>query len=623
MKISVPIANPPSRPLMIYDGECHFCRHWIERWREETSDRVDYAPSQEVATQFPEIPAAEFRDAVVLITPEGRAYTGAEAVFRSMVWGRRRWPMGLYENVPPFAAVSETFYAYISRHRHLASKVTRLLWGQEILRPSYFISRMLFLRLLGVVYLIAFISLFVQMDGLIGNRGILPLGDFLSAVKAEYGARAFYVCPTLCWFDSSNAALHLLSIAGIIAAAILIIGWAPLPALVATFCSYLSLTVAGQTFLGFQWDILLLETGFLAIFFAPVSWRLRAGPAAAVSGSALFLLQFLLFKLMFMSGVVKLTSGDPCWWNLTALDYHYWTQPLPTPIAWWADKDLEWFKKFSVAFCLIVEIVVPFFIWSPRRLRLSAATLLISLQVAIALTGNYCFFNLLTISLCLLLVDDASWGRLFGRLHKRSLINESEVSASARWFGKGWRLAALPVIVVTLPLNIWLNYSAIRPEAECPVLLAGIYADLEPFRIVNGYGLFRVMTKERPEIEIEGSADGIDWKPYEFKWKPGAVDRRPGWCAPHQPRLDWQMWFAALGGPRQEVWLAGLVKRLLENEPAVTRLLAHNPFPNAPPHYLRGVLFQYEFTTKAERRRTGAWWKRRRLGECFPQVSLP
>jgi hypothetical protein len=342
---------------------------------------------------------------------------------------------------------------------------------------------------------------------------------------------------------------------------------------------------------------------------------------------------------------VKLTSGDNCWgwvdhsfhWDaLTALDYHYWTQPLPTVFAWFADKHPEWFKKFSVAFCLFVEIIVPFFIWAPRRLRLAAAGLLIFLQIVIAITGNYCFFNLLTIALCLLLLDDASVAAVVGRGSRKVYKSQVEGRAPASpasqelrppFSGatRGVRFAnfvAIVVLVVTLPLNAWHIYSAIQPQADLKQPFRFLYEHLQPFYLANGYGLFRVMTKERPEIQVEGSSDGIDWVAYEFKWKPGDVKRAPRWCAPHQPRLDWQMWFAALGGPRQEQWFENFVVRLLENEPSVTRLFARNPFPEKPPKYVRAILFKYQFTTSEEHLATGAWWKRREIGGFFPEASL-
>src|SRR5213595_549212 len=415
------VSNPPPKPLMIWDGECHFCKRWIERWREITAGKVDYATYQDVAHQFPEIPVEQFKRAVALIDPDGKAFFAAEAVYRSLRYrSSRKWLAWSYDRIPGFAAISETAYRFIARHRGLGSTCTRLLWGKDVRPPTYFWARRWFLRALGLVYLIAFVSLWIQVDGLVGSNGILPISDYLSLARSEIGFRAIWILPTLFWFNSSNTFLHFLCGGGVLLSLLLICRIAPALSLGVLFVFYLSLSIAGQAFLSFQWDILLLETGFLAIFFAP--WQLWSPSTTAaiqpVSPVAMFLLKVLLFKLMFMSGVVKLTSGDNCWgwidhsfhWNaLTALDYHYWTQPLPTIFAWFADKHPEWFKKFSVAFCLVVEIIVPFFIWAPRRPRLIAAGLLIFLQLAIAITGNYCFFNLLTIALCLLLIDDASW----------------------------------------------------------------------------------------------------------------------------------------------------------------------------------------------------------------------
>jgi len=281
-------------------------------------------------------------------------------------------------------------------------------------------------------------------------------------------------------------------------------------------------------------------------------------------------------------------------------------------IGWWADQSPEWFKRFSVAFCLVVEIIVPFFIWAPRRLRLLACGLLVFLQIMIAATGNYCFFNLLTIALCLLLIDDSIWRRQNAAVIERRYKYSDRLSI----------YAAAIVIVFTLPLNARLIYSAFKPEAEWSPMLGRIYARVEAFRIVNGYGLFRVMTKDRREIVIEGSADGIDWKPYEFKWKPGDVMRAPGWCAPHQPRLDWQMWFAALGSYRQNPWFVQTVISLLHGKPEVGALFERNPFPQSPPRYVRATFYRYRFTTVQEHRQTGAWWKRQELGEYLPSVSL-
>jgi len=643
-KSSLRVSNAPPKPLLIWDGECDFCRLWIERWREITEGKVDYATYQEAAVRFPEIPVDQFTRAMAFIKPDGDVFFAADAVYRSLAYRRsRRLLAWSYDRVPGFAAVSETGYGFIARHRNFASAVTRLLWGNDVRRPTYFWARRWFLRALGTIYLIAFVSLWVQVNGLVGSDGMSPANQFLPAVRAQIGPDAYALLPTLCWFGQSDAFLYFLCGSGVLFSLLLIFGIAPAISLVALFVLYLSLTIAGPIFFNFQWDVLLLEAGFLSIFFAP--WRLwprrfsveavvpaannfhPAGdmPATAlatpsrqqeppVSRAGLFLLKLLLFKLMLMSGVVKLTSGDPSWWNLTALDYHYWSQPLPTVFGWLADKSPEWFKHFSVAFCLAIEIVAPFFIWAPRRLRLGAAGLMIFLQVGIGLTGNYCFFNLLTIALCLLLIDDSATGMsLRGvRGQRGALFVPDRLGA--------W--GAVAVFILTFPINAWLIFSAFKPLARPPRALANVYERLEAFRIVNGYGLFRVMTKDRCEIVLEGSTDGIDWLPYEFKWKPGDVKRAPGWCAPHQPRLDWQMWFAALETPQENRWLIALVFRLLQGSRDVSGLLSRNPFPDKPPRYIRAMFYRYRFTTVDERHQIGAWWKREELREYFPALSL-
>jgi predicted DCC family thiol-disulfide oxidoreductase YuxK len=608
------VTHPPARPLMIWDGECHFCKRWIERWREITAGQIDYATYQEASGRFPEISLEQFKRAIAFIEPDGKTFFAAEAVYRSLVCrSSRKWLAWSYDHVPGFATISEIAYGFIARHRKFGSMITRFFWGEDVRPPTYFWARRWFLRVLGLIYLIAFVSLWVQVNGLIGANGISPVNQFLSAVYEQLGRQAYSLLPTLCWFNSTNTFLYILCGGGVAFSLLVVLGIAPAICLTTLFVSYLSLTIAGQTFLSFQWDILLLETGFLSIFLAP--WQLwqKRGQETPVSRAALFLLKLLLFKLMVMSGVVKLTSGDDCWWNLTALDYHYWSQPLPTTFGLWADQSPEWFKHFSVAFCLVVEIIVPFFIWAPRRPRLIAAGLMIFLQVVIGITGNYCFFNLLTIALCLLLIDDAVWR---GKAIRDNAPGGHALPSRLSIYG------AIAVIVITLPFNAWLIFSAFRPDAQWPRQLAFAYEHLEPFRIVNGYGLFRVMTRDRREIVIEGSADGIDWLPYEFKWKPGNLKRAPGWCAPHQPRLDWQMWFAALGTAQQNPWFIRLVICLLEGKRDVTRLFAHDPFLNQPPRYVRAILYRYRFTTAKEHGQTGAWWKRQELGEYLPTVSL-
>jgi predicted DCC family thiol-disulfide oxidoreductase YuxK len=607
MKNRLRVSNPPPKPLMIWDGECHFCRHWIERWRVITAGAVDYATYQEAVARFPEVPPEQFQRSVVFIDSSGEVFLAAEAVYRSLQYrSSRKWLSWSYDHVPGFAAISEFAYGIIARNRAVGSAFTRLLWGKDVRPPTYFWTRKWFLRSLGAIYLIAFISLWVQVIGLVGAEGILPVNQFLSAAYSQIGLHALSMFPTLCWFNTSDLFLYFLCGGGVVLSVLLIFEIAPVACLIGLFVFYLSLTIAGQTFLSFQWDILLLEAGFLSIFLAPWTGN------APVSKAAVFLLKLLLFKLLVMSGMVKLTSGDDCWWNLTALDYHYWSQPLPTIFAWWADKHPQWLKHFSVAFCLVVEIIVPLFIWAPRRPRLAAFALIVFLQLAIALTGNYCFFNLLTIALCLLLIDDAALNRK----------NATVIDCRYNFRGRLSIYGAVATIIVTLPVNGWLIFTAFKPKAQWSRPLTLVYEHIEPFRIANGYGLFRVMTKDRREIILEGSADGINWVPYEFKWKPGDVKRAPSWCAPHQPRLDWQMWFAALGTYDQNRWFVRLTICLLQGNGDVAKLLKSNPFPNTPPRYIRAISYRYRFTTLAEHRQTGAWWKRTELGQYLPTISL-
>jgi len=368
---------------------------------------------------------------------------------------------------------------------------------------------------------------------------------------------------------------------------------------VAVFVLYLSLATAGQEFMGYQWDALLLEAGFLAIL-------LGSSPIVV------WLYRWLLFRLVFLSGIVKLSSGDPSWRHFTALPVHYETQPLPTPLAWYAHQLPAWFQRASVGFVFSVELVVPFLIFAPRRVRFLAARAMLVLQVLILLTGNYAFFNLLTISFCLFLLDDG----YFRRALPKRLVPSAATSDRPRMWSRAvcGAFAALALFVGA--------FQVARPFGLRWAPADAAIRSVSPFEIINSYGLFAVMTITRPEIVIEGSNDGVTWLAYEFKYKPGDLTRRPAWVAPHQPRLDWQMWFAALGSYQSDPWIVRFMVRLLQGSPEVLRLLGHNPFPDTPPHYARAMLYQYRFTTPAERDLTGAWWSRELKGPYIPPVSL-
>ena len=597
-----------SKPLLVYDNDCDFCRYWIAQWQYVTGDRVDYASYQEVASQFPEIPLSTFESSVQLILENGTVLSGAEAVLRTLNNNLLLW---CYYYLPRFAKVAETGYRFIAHHRPLFSAMTRWLWGTHTERTTLCFSRWLFLRALGCIYLIAFLSLWVQVHGLIGSNGILPADQFLTAARQQIGTSGYYVVPTLFWLNPSDLCLHLLCAGGVILSLVLIAGFFPPFTLAGLWVLYLSLVSIGQVFLSFQWDVLLLEAGFLAIFFAPLHIRDTLSRAPQPSVAFLWLLRWLLFRLMFASGFVKIAS-DEVWRNLTALNFHYETQPLPTWIGWYVHQLPEWFQKISVIGMFAVELVVPFLIFAPRRLRTVGCIGLVGLQVLIILTGNYCFFNLLTIALCLLLIDDATWK---GLLSKKFMPTIRLFEQSPRQY----RRVCIAVVAVLLFLISGIRFSAQLSRGSGLPDVAWI----SPFRSVNTYGLFAAMTESRPEIIVEGSNDRILWKTYEFRWKPGDLTKAPKWVAPHQPRLDWQMWFAALQGDYQRTfWFLNFMSALLGGNPTVLKLLAENPFPDAPPRYVRATLYDYSFTGLDTKRSEGIWWEREWSRIYCPAISF-
>jgi len=613
------MASRSPLPLLVYDGDCKFCRLWIDRWKGLTEDQVAYAPFQEIADRFPEIPPENFAKSVQLILPNGQVFSGAHAVFRALAYAPgKRWMLWMYEKIPGVAPVCEWFYRFIAERRGLFYRLTRFLWGKHFERPSYILVRWLFLRSLGVIYLMAFLSLRAQIIGLIGQDGILPASSFLQALQKSMGSERYWFFPTLAWFNADDAFLRFLGSAGVFFSFLVILDVLTAPALAVLWILYLSLVVVSQDFLSFQWDALLLETGFLAIFFAPIQILPGLSRQTPPSPTVLWLLRWLLFRLMFGSGVVKLASGDATWRNLTALSFHYETQPLPTPISWYMHQLPGGFQKVSVVVMFAIELLVPFLIFTPRRLRFVAAGLIAFLQVGIFLTGNYTFFNLLALALCLILLDDTLLGRFFPRPWGAQMV---ALGAQGRKpFYKRFLVAALAGMILGVSGLHVAGMFMRRKNLPGPALQ--VLARLEPFRIVNSYGLFAVMTTSRPEIIVEGSYDGETWLEYEFKYKPGDVKRAPRWVAPHQPRLDWQMWFAALGNYSHNPWFVNFLVRLLQGSPEVLALLGKNPFPDAPPRYVRALLYDYHFTDFATLRAEGAWWRRELKGWYFPVASL-
>jgi len=592
-----------ARPTFVYDGDCGICRTWVNYWRELTGERVSFRPYQEAAADFPGIPLQAFPHAVQLIEPTGHVYSGAAATYRVLrnVPGRSGW-WWLYEHVPGFPALSETAYAFFARRRALLSRITALLWGRTLAPERYELVSWLFLRLLGAIYVAAFASLAVQILGLVGSGGILPLEDYLDAARRALGGAAYHIVPTLFWLNSSDAALMAGAIVGVLLGLLVILDWWTRPALIGLFVLYLSYVYAGQDFMSFQWDSLLLETGFLAIF-------LTGGSRIVV-----WLYRWLAFRYFFLAGAAKILSGDPTWRNLTALDYHFWSQPLPTPLAWYAAELPQWMLVFGTAGTLVVELGCVFLIFLPRRPRVVAACVLLLFQALILLTGNYNFFNILSMSLCVLLFDDAGLRQFVPRQL------ESWVEQHAPRPGRAATVVAAALAFLVVPVGvdrIWEVFT----RTDLPVVGA-VSSLVSPLWIVNTYGLFAVMTTARPEIAIEGSVDGQTWSEYVFPYKPGPMTRPPLWNIPHQPRLDWQMWFAALSNARGSPWIVSLMLRLLQGSPPVLGLFASNPFPEHPPRYVRAMLYDYRFADRRTRDATGQWWSRTPSGMYFPQVSL-
>lgn len=495
-------------------------------------------------------------------------------------------------------------------------------------RPSFGTSTWIFVRLLGLVYLFAFGSLALQIQGLVGHDGILPAGQFISAIAqwqdAEgLGPSRFWRWPTIFWLSTSDQFLEGVSLAGALMAALVAFGVAPTLFLPFLWAAYLSLAVVCGDFLSYQWDALMLESGLLAIPLAPLARWHRASDAIDPPPIARWLIWWLLFRFTFGSGVVKLTSGDPTWRSLHALTVHYETQPLPTPFAWYVSRLPAGFHEATTAAVLAIELLVPWLIFGPRRARHVACAILVAVQAAIALTGNYTFFNLLTVSLCVLLLDDEAFGRIADRFRRQTDENGgSRAKAATVRAPRHARVLASLLALVTFPVSVVAFTGQLGLAPPGSELVRPLWVFVEPARSVNTYGLFAMMTTTRPEIVVEGSNDGITWLAYEFKYKPGDPRRAPGWVAPHQPRLDWQMWFAALSRYEEEPWYQNFFIRLLEGSPSVMKLLAHDPFEGKPPRFVRGVLYRYRFADAAARRTSGVWWTREELGLYSPPVSL-
>jgi hypothetical protein len=527
-----------------------------------------------------------------------------------------------------FRVVTDASYAWIASHRDFCYRATVLIFGKRIRPKTWHTTGFLFLRSLGLTYLFAFASLRPQLAGLVGAHGLSPVAPLLAAIHANYALRAYSIVPSIVWLNASDEALVLYATLGMFFAVLLTLNLVPRLAALACLVLYLSLCAVGQPFTLFQWDALLVETGFLALFAGQLwlGWMYR----------------LLAFRLMFESGLVKWLSGDPNWRNLHALRFHFWTQPLPTPAAWYLQHAPARLLDWLTALVFFVELAVPFLLFLPRHFRHWGAGLLIGFQMFIALSGNYAFFNLLTIAILLWAFEDQFFEERIrkvpgigwlSRIGSVRPVSKSDATGHLDWSGRFARWFSGPALPRTPGLStvaavIFVFIAATGIGQVISMLAAerfgwldAVEQEIAQLELVNSYGLFAVMTTDRPEIIFEGSENGVEWREYEFPDKPGDLRRSLPLVAPFQPRLDWQLWFAAMEPMSQNPWAGNLAIRLLEGEPSVLRLLNPPPFPH-PPKYLRALLYRYEFTSREERARTGQVWKRRLSGIFIPQFSL-
>ncbi len=520
------------------------------------------------------------------------------------------------------------------------------------------IPRWLFLRALGLIYFSAFHSLVFQIRGLIGPDGILPANEYLHAVAESVGHARYWYAPTLLWLSSSSHTLSALCWFGIVAAALLVFNFWPRGMLAICFVCFLSFVSAAGEFSGYQSDGMLLEAGFIALFLAPGGLRPGWGETQPPIRAALFLLQWECFRIYFESGVAKIASGDPEWRNFTAMDEYYQNGPLPTWIGWYVEHLPHWFHATTAFGTLALELLVIWMTFLPRAFRIVLFFILTPWQVGIILTANYTFLNYLVLALGILLLDDRflvrcipqRWRKPFpdrmvavpamasrpADLTSLSILQQSTKEANGPQQNEGknahsWRSLLQPdlnglKLGLTAVMLAWILYSTalqliwmILPGFPLPTSPVSI---LDPFRIANRYGLFAVMTRGRYEIEFQGSSDGTNWVAYPFRYKPQDLDKPPRIYAPYQPRFDWNLWFASLGGWRDNPLVLRTERRLLSNDPDVLALFSANPFPQGPPRQARAVLWQYWFTSMREKREQGLWWRRQSLGLYAPGIQL-
>ncbi len=477
---------------------------------------------------------------------------------------------------------------------------------------GYWLTRFVILRLLGLVYLVAFLAAANQLVPLIGHDGLLPADLWLRNLADHFGSRSagFFNVPSVFWWGISDGGLLVVAWIGAGLSLAVLLGYANSIVLLLLWVLYTSIVNVGQLWYSYGWEIQLLETGFLAVFLCPLldgrPFPRRAPPVVVV-----WLYRWLIFRIMLGAGLIKL-RGDACWRDLTCLYYHYETQPIPNPLSWWLHFCPAWFHRLGTLWNHIIELAVPWFAFGPRPARHVAGILMAGFQVVLILSGNLSFLNWLTIVPCLACLDDTFWARIL----PRSLVERAIRAAESAERSCPQEIAAIALAAVVAALSVDPVLNLIEPGQV-------MNTSFNRLNLVNTYGAFGTVGRERMEIVFEGtsnaSPDFAVWREYEFKAKPGDLRRRPVIVAPYQPRIDWQIWFAAMATPNQYPWTVHFVWKLLHNDPGTLSLIAGNPFPAEPPRYVRAVLYRYRFTQPGE---GASWWKRERLGLWLPPISL-
>ncbi|XP_061848537.1 lipase maturation factor 1 isoform X2 [Colius striatus] len=530
---------------------------------------------------------------------------------------RRRWPGGAAE-------APERAEGAVARP---AGSEARLPPG------TFWLTRIVLLRSIALLYFVAFLVAYHQNKQLIGEKGLLPCKLYLQNVKKYFKGKinldALSYAPTIIWFldwSDMDSTLDYLSLLGLATSAfVLITGCANMVLMAALWILYLSLVNVGQIWYSFGWESQLLETGFLGIFLCPL-WTLSRLPQHTPPSSiVIWGFRWLIFRIMLGAGLIKI-RGDRCWRELTCMDYHYETQPVPNPIAYFMHRSPWWFHQFETLVNHFIELVVPFFVFLGRRMCIIHGLLQILFQVLLIISGNLSFLNWLTIVPSIACFDDVSLGFLF----------------SSRRGGVKERVARMQLQEQQLPLGCYvrkvvnISFSLLIAYLSIPVVLNLLNSrqvmntSFNPLRIVNTYGAFGSITKERTEVILQGtsSLDPNDpaavWEEYDFKCKPGDLKRRPCFISPYHYRLDWLMWFAAFQTYEQNEWIIHLAGKLLAQEEETLSLMATNPFAGrAPPRWIRGEHFKYKFSQPGGKHASeGKWWIRKRIGPYFPPVNL-